>query len=83
MSRIARQGTVEYLHRWEDLVGGLCRAGFVLEDLVEPRRGDPKARPGHFKHRGMFVPPYVRIKARRIEARSTLGDRSPIWTPAG
>ena len=75
------EGTVEYLHRWEDLVGGLCRAGFVIEDLVEPRRGDPQARPGHFKHRGMFVPPYLRLKARRVDDRPTLANRSPIWTP--
>lgn len=74
-------GTAEYLHRWQDLLGGLCRAGFVVEDLTEPRRGDPSARPGHFKHRGLFVPPYVRVKARRIETRPPLGDRSPIWTP--
>lgn len=74
-------GTVEYLHRWEDLVGGLCRTGFVIEDLVEPRRGDPRAKPGHFRHRGMFIPPYVRIKARRVESHTTLGSRSPIWVP--
>ena len=29
------EGTLEYLHRWEDLIGGLCRCGFVLEDLRE------------------------------------------------
>lgn len=75
------EGTTEYLHSWEDLVGGLCRCGFVIEDLTEPRRGDPKAKPGHFRHRGMFVPPYLRIKARRIGSRETLQGRSPIWTP--
>jgi SAM-dependent methyltransferase len=73
-------GAVEYLHRWEQLIGELCRAGFVIEDLVEPRRGEPTARPGHFKHRGMFVAPYVRIKARRIaSAPPPLG--AAIWTP--
>ena len=75
------EGTTEYLHSWEDLVGGLCRSGFVIEDLTEPRRGDPKAKPGHFRHRGMYVPPYLRIKARRIATRETLQGRSPIWTP--
>jgi SAM-dependent methyltransferase len=73
-------GTVEYLHTWQDLVGGLCRSGFVIEDLVEPRRGDPQARPGHFKHRGMYVAPYVRLKARRIEAPPEL-DAPRIWVP--
>ena len=57
-------GAVEYLHSWEELVGELCRAGFQLEDLVEPDRSDRQA-PGHFAHRGRFVAPYVRLKARR------------------
>jgi SAM-dependent methyltransferase len=73
-------GTQEFLHRWEDLVGGLCRAGFVLEDLREPYRGDETAEVGHYKHRGLFTPPYVRMKARRL-AR-TAAPRSTIWTPA-
>ncbi|WP_437190962.1 class I SAM-dependent methyltransferase [Planctomicrobium sp. SH527] len=73
-------GAVEYLHRWEQLIGDLCRSGLVIEDLVEPRRGDPHARPGHFRHRGMYVAPYVRIKARRIREQEP-ESRSPIWVP--
>ncbi|MBX3440760.1 MAG: class I SAM-dependent methyltransferase [Planctomyces sp.] len=75
------EGAVEYLHRWQDLVGGLCRAGFVVEDLVEPRRGDPLAPPGHFGHRGMTVAPYVRIKARRTSATPTFCGRTALWVP--
>ena len=75
-------GTREYLHRWEELVGGLCRAGFVIEDLVEPKRGNPDAKPGNFRHRGMFVAPYVRMKARRIADRGAMNRGTPaIWTP--
>jgi SAM-dependent methyltransferase len=59
-------GTLEYLHRWEQMVGGLCRAGFVVEDLAEPYHADPAARLGSFEDRSRFVPPYVRIKARRV-----------------
>ena len=59
-------GTTEYLHRWQELVGGLCRSGFVLEDLREPLRAADEAPVGHFRHRGRFTPPYVRLKARRI-----------------
>jgi hypothetical protein len=73
-------GTVEYLHRWEQLAGQLCRAGFVIEDLCEPRRGDPTAPPGNFKHRGMSIPPYVRIKARRTRTVAS-GQASPLWLP--
>jgi SAM-dependent methyltransferase len=74
-------GASEFLHRWQDLIGSLCRAGFVIEDLVEPRRGDPQAAPGHFGHRGMVVPPYVRIKARRTSEAQTFCGRSALWTP--
>ena len=65
-SRLREAGTIEYLHRWEELVGHLCRAGFVIEDLLEPSHGDPQAAVGTFAHRGLFIAPYVRIKARRI-----------------
>lgn len=74
-------GASEYLHRWEQLVGELCRAGFVLEDLVEPSRADPNARPGHFRHRGRFTAPYVRLKARRRRASPSIPGTTAIWTP--
>jgi SAM-dependent methyltransferase len=74
-------GAVEYLHRWQELVGGLCRAGFVIEDLVEPMRGDPAAQPGHFRHRGMYVPPFVRLKARRVASRVQHQPPSQLWVP--
>jgi len=74
-------GTTEFLHRWEDLIGGLCRAGFVLEDLVEPRHGDLTAEPGSFKHRSAFVPPFVTFKARRIASSTTNSDEPKLWTP--
>ena len=60
------EGTLEFLHRWEALVGGLCRAGFVVEDLSEPCHGKPDAPPNSWGHRSQYVPPYVRIKARRV-----------------
>ena len=77
------KGAVEYLHRWDQLVGELCRSGFVLEDLREPYRGDPNAKPGHFRHRGLYIPPYVRMKARRIEraGQQSPAPQSAIWTP--
>ncbi|HCO22162.1 MAG: SAM-dependent methyltransferase [Gimesia sp.] len=74
-------GATEYLHRWDQLVGGLCRQGFVIEDLREPVRADPNAPVGHFRHRGRFVAPYVRIKARRIEQRVPAGTPAAIWVP--
>lgn len=58
-------GTLEFLHRWEDLIGSLCRAGFCVEDLSEPLHADAQAAAGTFGHRSRFAAPYVRIKARR------------------
>jgi SAM-dependent methyltransferase len=55
----------EFIHRWEDLIGGLCRSGFVIEDLQEPDYANPMASSGSFGHRSQFIPPYVAIKARR------------------
>lgn len=74
-------GAVEYLHRWTELVGGLCRAGFVLEDLREPRRADYKAPVEHFGYRGRFVPPYVRLKARRVARPLADETTSKLWLP--
>ena len=64
-SRHREPGTLEFLHRWEQLIGGLCRAGFVVEDLTEPCHADDHSEPGGFGHRSRYVAPYVRIKARR------------------
>jgi SAM-dependent methyltransferase len=75
-------GTVEFLHRWEELVGGLCRAGFVLEDLVEPRHGDLQAEVGTFKHRSAFVPPFVTFKARRVAGPDRNEAGQKLWTPS-
>jgi SAM-dependent methyltransferase len=76
------EGTLEFLHRWQDLVGGLCRAGFVIEDLLEPKHRDPAADVGSFAHRSRYIPPYVRIKARRIATKEDGGARSAqLWTP--
>lgn len=63
-------GTLEYLHRWEALLGLMCRAGFAIEDLVEPLHAKPDAEPATFAHRSRYVAPYVRVKARRVGGRS-------------
>jgi hypothetical protein len=65
-SRLREPGTLEFLHRWEEIIGGLCRSGFVIEDLVEPCHAEENAEPGSFSHRARFIAPYVRIKARRM-----------------
>lgn len=69
-------GATEFLHRWEELIGGLCRAGFVLEDLMEPRHEDANAPQGSWGHRSLYVPPYVKLKARRLGEKT-----SKLWVP--
>lgn len=72
-------GTLEFLHRWEELLGGLCRAGFVIEDLIEPLHASNEAELGAFGHRSRYVAPYVRIKARRTGAATATAAK--VWTP--
>ena len=84
-SQHREEGTLEFLHRWEDLIGGLCRAGFVLEDLIEPLHATPDAALGTFAHRSAYLPPYVRLKARRRPRHGdeppTAGAAARLWTP--
>jgi SAM-dependent methyltransferase len=77
-SRHREEGTLEFLHRWEELIGGLCRSGFVVEDLSEPLHARPDAELGSFAHRSRYVAPYVRIKARRTGSGASL---TKVWTP--
>lgn len=74
-------GATEYLHRLDVLVGGICRSGMVIEDFREPVRADPKAPVHHFGYRGRFVPPYLRIKARRLAEPSGSPPRQRVWLP--
>lgn len=73
------RGAIEFLHRWEQLIGGLCRSGFVIEDLQEPNYADPMANAGTFRHRSQFIPPYVAIKARRAPANPDLTVSSLLF----
>lgn len=72
-SRLREPGTIEYIHPLEVLLGGMCRCGLVIEDVVEPRHGQPDAPLGSFAHRCHFVSPYLRIKARRPLANAPGG----------
>lgn len=63
--RLRETGAVEFLHRWECLIGGICRAGFLIEDLSEPLHAKRDAVSGSFADRATYIAPYVRIKARR------------------
>ncbi|MBV8878359.1 MAG: methyltransferase domain-containing protein [Planctomycetaceae bacterium] len=59
-------GTTEFVHTLDALIGGLCRAGFVIEAFSEPPRADASAPAGTAGHRAWYLPPYLKIKARRV-----------------
>jgi ubiquinone/menaquinone biosynthesis C-methylase UbiE len=79
-SRHREEGTLEFLHRWEELIGQMCRAGFVIEDLTEPPHADERDSAGSFGHRSSYVAPYVRIRARRVGPPKRDAGAS-LWTP--
>ena len=80
-SRHREEGTLEYLHRWDQLIGGICQAGMVIEDLVEPIHAKKEAEPNSFEDRSMFIAPYVRIKARRIGQDKPRVEAGSLWLP--
>lgn len=78
--RLRETGATEYLHRWEQIIGEMCRSGFVIEDLSEPFHAEAHAITNSFADRACFVAPYVRIKATRIVPISD-GNTGAIFIP--
>ncbi|MEX0671499.1 MAG: class I SAM-dependent methyltransferase [Pirellulales bacterium] len=64
-SRLRETGTHEFIHSLSALCGGICAAGFVIEDVYEPDHAALAAKIGSFAHRAIFIPPYLRVLARR------------------
>lgn len=62
---VREEGTIEYVHRWEEILGGICRASMVIEDVTEPLHAQRDSAIDSFAHRCQFIAPYIRIKARR------------------
>jgi SAM-dependent methyltransferase len=76
-SRLRERGTREFIHSLGDLLGGICAAGFAIEDVCEPDHTQPAAAAGCFADRAAFLPPYIRILARR-SGRPTADGRPPV-----
>lgn len=64
-SRLREASTQEFVHPLSTLLGGICAAGFAIEDVCEPDHTQPAAAVGSFAHRAAFIPPYIRVLARR------------------
>jgi SAM-dependent methyltransferase len=76
-SRLRETGTQEFIHSLTSLLGGICAAGFTIEDVCEPDHTLPAAAPGSFAHRAAFVPPYLRVLARRTAMMTPPLARGP------
>ena len=76
-SRLREAGTQEFIHALTSLLGGICAAGFMIEDVCEPDHTQPPAVPGSFAHRAAFGPPYIRLLARRTAVMSPPLARGP------
>ncbi|MEO1617235.1 MAG: class I SAM-dependent methyltransferase [Planctomycetota bacterium] len=76
--RLREQGALEFVHRWQELIGTLCRSGFVIEDLTEPLHAKPNAVADSFADRATYIPPYVRLKARRVAGGVTSSQTPSI-----
>jgi SAM-dependent methyltransferase len=55
----------EYLHSLSALLGGMCRSGLVIEAIEEPERADAWAPAESAEHRALYLPPYLKVLARR------------------
>ncbi len=57
-------------------------AGMVIEAFSEPKRANKNATPGDFRHRGNYIAPYYRIKARKvIRHDKNSSTSSNLWVP--
>jgi hypothetical protein len=77
-SRLREAGTQEFVHPLSALLGGICAAGFAIEDVCEPDHTQPAAAAGSFAHRASFIPPYIRVLARRNARVTPTGSAGSI-----
>jgi SAM-dependent methyltransferase len=64
-SPLREPNTREFAHSLDAILGGICRSGFLIEDVVEPLHANLKSAVDSIGHRSRFIPPYIRIKARK------------------
>jgi SAM-dependent methyltransferase len=57
---------LHYVHPLSQLIGGLCDAGFTVQRFAERAGGDPASEPGTHPHMASFLPPFIKLLARRI-----------------
>jgi ubiquinone/menaquinone biosynthesis C-methylase UbiE len=70
-SPLREPDTIEFAHSLESILGGICRSGMVIEDVREPDHANSFAIPGSIGHRSRFIPPYLRVKARKLPSQDS------------
>ena len=76
-SRLREPGTREFVHSLSALLGGICAAGFTIEDVHEPDHARTGPAAGPFARRAAFIPPYIRVLARRTPGGAVAGPPLP------
>lgn len=66
-SPLREPNTREIAHSLDSILGGICRSGMVIEDVSEPNHAKESSAINTIGHRSRFIPPYLRIKARRSD----------------
>jgi SAM-dependent methyltransferase len=59
---------LHFMHSLEDLIGGLCAAGFSIIDFYSRYAGNLDAPPGSHEHLASFIPPFFTILGRSAAA---------------
>jgi len=75
-SLLREPDTVEFAHSLDAILGGICRAGMIIEAVSEPDHANLDSEPGTMGHRSRFIRPYLRVKARK---KSDASSERRIW----
>ena len=72
-SPLREPNTREVAHSLESILGGICRSGMVIEEIHEPNHAKLESVADTMGHRSRYIPPYLRIKARKLAISSNRG----------
>lgn len=64
-SPLRERGTREFAHSLHELLGALCRTGFLIENFEEPLRANEWAQPNTIEHLACHTSVYFKVAARK------------------
>lgn len=74
---------VYFAHRLQDLLGGICDAGFVIERFAERGPSDAGAEPASSEHLGAYLAAFYEVLARRTDQPPGTRRTAVKWEPHG